>query len=84
MLQDGKGGLAELINQIHGSLDVEQVVVGDLLAMHLVEEALKVAVEVALLVGILAVAQGLLVAGAVAEGRALATVEVVEDGAVVV
>ena len=84
VLQDGERRLRELVNQVYGGVDVEQVVVRDFLAVHLVEQLVQVAVEVALLVRVLAIAQGLGIVGRAAESRAFAPVKVVEDGGVVV
>ena len=84
VLQDGEGGFLEFVDQVDGRIDVQQVVVGDFLAVDLVEHLIQVAVEVALLVRILAVAQGRLVVGRATEGRSVLAVEVVEDGRVVV
>ena len=84
VLQHGEGGFREFVNQVYGSIDVEQVVVGDFLAVDLVEHGIEVAVEVTLLVRVLAVAQGLLVVCRLAESSALLTVEVIEDSRVVV
>ena len=83
VFEDGEGGIVKLGNQRHGGVDVEQVVVRNLLAVELLEHFVEVAIEYTLLVGILAIAQHLGVVAGIAEGRAFATVEVVEDGAVV-
>lgn len=85
MLQDGERRVvAEFVDEVYGSVDVQQVVVGDFLAVDLVEHFVQIAVEISLLMGVLAITQGLLVVGRVAEGTSFATVEVVEDGRVVV
>ena len=83
VFQNGESGPVKFRNQRNGGIDVEQVVVRNLLAVELLEHLVEVAIEYTLLVGILAVAQHLGVVAGIAEGRAFATVEVVEDGAVV-
>lgn len=85
MLQDGKRRvIAEFVDEVYGSVDVQQVVIRDFLAVDLVEHFVQIAVEISLLMGVFAITQGLLVVGRVAEGTSFAAVEVVEDGRVVV
>ena len=84
MLQNGKSGICEFINQINGSVDVEQVVVRDFLAMNLVEHGVDITVEITLLVRVLTVAQHLLVIGGLAESGTFLTVKVIEDGRIIV
>ena len=58
MLEDSECGLAgEVIDELNCSVYVKQVVVRNLLAMNLLEHIVEVAVESALLVWVLAVAQ---------------------------
>ena len=59
MLEDCKSSLSEVANKVHGSVDVEEVVVGNLLAMKLCEHFVEVAEEITLLVGILTIAHHL-------------------------
>ena len=85
MLQDGERRVvSEFVDEVNGRIDVQQVVVGDFLAVDLVEHLVQIAVEISFLMGVLAITQGLLVVGRVAESASFATVEVVEDGRVVV
>ena len=85
VLQDGKRRvIAEFVDEVYGSVDVQQVVIRDFLAVDLVEHFVQIAVEISLLMGVFAITQGLLVVGRVAEGTSFAAVEVVEDGRVVV
>ena len=84
MLEDGEGDFVELVNQVYGRIDVDEVVVGYFLAVYLVEHGFQIAEEVALLVGVLAVAELFGLLDGAAEGREVVAVEIVEDGRVVV
>ena len=85
VFQYGEGGVAEVVNQTACGIDVAQVVVRDFLAVQLGEVGLEVAVEISLLVGILAVAQHVGLIAAVAECvDMIGTVEIVEDGCIIV
>ena len=68
MLEDGEGGFGELGDEAYGGVDVEQVVVGNLLAVELFEEFVEFPEEISLLMGILAVAHCLLAVDCHAQG----------------
>ncbi len=59
MLEDGKCGIGEFADEVHGSVDVKKIVVGNLLAVQLGEQVFKVAEEIAFLMRILAITHGL-------------------------
>lgn len=75
VLQDSHGAAVELVDEIDGGVDVQEVVVGNLLAVELLELAVEIAVEAGLLVGILAVAEGLGAVDGDAQSRELAGLE---------
>ena len=85
VLEDGDGRLGKLGNQARGGGDVEDVVEGEFLAVELLEVVEESAVELSLLMGVLAVAEatgeGELEREGVAGGALV--VEVGADGAVV-
>ena len=80
MLQYGKRYIFEFVYQVNGSVDIEQVVVGDFFSMNLVEHSFQVSIEVTLLVRVFSVTQSLLIVGGAAECRTFFAVEVIEDG----
>ena len=61
MLEDGECGVGKFVNQAYGSVNVKKVVVGNLLAVKLFEQVVEAAEERTGLMGILAIAQMLLV-----------------------
>lgn len=85
MLHDDERGLRELADQTHGRVDVEEVVVRDFLAVELLEQPVQIAVERGGLMRVLAVAQRRALGQAQLERvDLLLTVEIIEDGRVVV
>ena len=56
MFQDSESSILKFINQVNGSIDVEQVVIRDFLTVNLVEHSIQIAIEIAFLVRILAIA----------------------------
>ena len=83
VLEDCKSSLSEVANKVHGSVDVEEVVVGNFLAVELGEHFIEVAEEIAFLVRILTIAHHLGTIDGQAECRRLFAIEVVEDVRVV-
>ena len=56
MLQDSESRILEFVNQVNGSIDVEQVVIRDFLTVNLVEHSIQIAIEITFLMRILAIA----------------------------
>ena len=83
MLEDGEGGLVEVLDEADGSLDVLEVVVGEFLAVQLGEVSREVSVEDSTLVWVLPIAQGLCGVSAETQGGGIGPVEPAEDGSVV-
>ena len=61
MLEDSECGVGKFVNKAYGGVNVKKVVVGNLLAVKLFEKVVEAAEERTGLMGILAVAQMLLV-----------------------
>ena len=56
MLQDGERRVvSEFVDEVNGRIDIQQVVVGDFLAVDLVENLVQIAVEISLLMGVFAI-----------------------------
>ncbi len=84
MFEDGKGDFVELINQVHCSIDVKQVVVRNFLAVNLVKHGIQVAKEKAALMGILSITQLLGIIHCTAESREVISVKITKDGRIIV
>ncbi len=85
VLEDGDGRFGELGDERGGGADVEDVVIGELLALELLERRAEVSVEFGLLVRVLAVAKAHFQRQVDAEGAAcfLLTIEVIGNRRVV-
>ena len=83
MLKDGKRRSLVFGNQIASRRDVLQVVVGDFLALYLIEISIKIAKETPLLMRIFSVTEGLYSIVSNAQSGAFSSIEIVEDGTIV-
>ena len=79
MFQDSKCQFVELVDQIDGRVDIEQVVVRDFLTVQLVKHIIEFAIELGNLVRVFTVAQVHRIIHGSTEMRALAVVEIIED-----
>ena len=83
MFQNGERQFVKLINQVNGSIDVEQVVVRDFLTVNLFEHIVELAIELSSLVRVFTVTQVHRSVYCGTEVRAFAAVKVVKDRRVV-
>ena len=83
MLQYGESSICEFINQVNGSVDIEQVVIRDFLTVYLVEHSIYVTIEITFLMRVLTIPQSLLVVGGLTESRPFFAIEIVEDSRIV-
>ena len=83
MFQNGERQFVKLINQVNGSIDVEQIVVRDFLTVNLFEHIVELTIELSSLVRVFTVAQVHRSVYRSAKVRAFAAIEVVKDRRVV-
>ena len=82
MLEDGECSLRELAHERDGGVDVEQIVVGDFLAVELLQQVVETAEEIALLMRVFTVAHSLFAVDGDAQGSGVLgqRVEIAEYG----
>ncbi len=84
MFKNGKSGFGELGHERHCGIDVEEVVIGNFLAVKLVEQLVEMPEEETLLMRVLPIAHCLFAVDCYAECRGLfVAVEIVENRAVI-
>ena len=83
MFQDSECQFIELVDQANGSIDIQQVVVGDLFTMDLVEHIVELAIIFSSLVRIFTITQVHRLVYGSTEMRTLASVEIIENSRVI-
>ena len=83
MFQDSECQFVELVDQANGSIDIQQVVVGDLFTMDLVEHIVELAIVFSSLVRIFTITQVHRLVYGSTEMRTLASIEIIENSRVI-
>ena len=83
MLKDGKRRSLVFGNQVASRCNILQVVVGDFLALYLIEISVKIAKETPLLMRIFSVSKRLYPIISNTQSGAFSSIEIVEDGTIV-
>jgi len=79
MFQDSESQIFVFVDQIDGSIDVQQVVIRDFLTVNLIEHGVQISVEITFLMRVFTVTELLLVVYRTTESRTFAGIEIIED-----